>query len=143
MDKTDDASAASAWIDLIVEGSVNIHECENPKMRSFTNHRSFKAETMREWIINLARNTEDELKQELHAAKKISILIDGWTTALPSTHYVAIFAGYCCPKNDEYKEALLSFKPGTIDDHLLHFDNAIARYDLKVGENIFAIVGKR
>ncbi len=140
----DETCSALEWIDLIVEGLVNIQDCENPKMRRFTKHRSLlSAFRMREWISNLARNTEDKLKQELREANKISILIDGWTTASPSTHYVAIFAGYCCPNNKEYKEALLSFKPGIINDHLLHFENAIAKYDLKVGENIFAIVGKR
>jgi hypothetical protein len=95
----------------------------------------FCAKSIKKWIINTAKKTEEDIGKILREAGHCTLIMDGWTSDGTSTHYIAMFAGFINQSN-EYEEVLLGIQPTLEEDdlgansHIDLFDSTLALYGL-------------
>jgi len=122
-------------MEWMVRRNMPLSEIDNTLTRGILAPEPFCSKSMKKWILNTAKQTEETIAKVLQDSGYVTLLMDGWTSDGTSTHYIAIFAGFI-NKEGEYEEVLLSMQPMLdeeelgADAHIDLFDSTLALYGL-------------
>jgi len=132
-------------IEWMVLRNMPLCEIDHPLTRSILAPEPFCAKSIKKWILNTAKQTEETISKVLKEAGFVTLLMDGWTSDGTSTHYIAMFAGFIDAQG-KYDEVLLSMQPMLdeeelgADAHIELFESTLSLYGLNK-DNVVCFVG--
>ena len=134
----------SVNVKWVVLRNMPIIEVENQITREIAAIKPISAQTLSKYIEKVANVLVSTIGSEIMKSGLYTILMDGWSSG--TDHYVAIIAGFVCPRTNEYKEALLAIQPTLeasnlgADAHIALFESTLQLYNLKK-ETLVCIIG--